>query len=227
MLKNIGLFCKRALQKRPVFCKETCIFKHPTHRSHPIACILGLSSPYSRETVTYFFFQEVPEVHTPPYLWSLEVNTPPYWGRHTAPTESLQSRLCNPFFFSGGSISQYTTLFVVPESQYITLLGTTHCPYGVPSVETLLPIFFLERNLDFTKSSYRMSFSSLRVEILLPVNTDNGYFPPPFQVSTPFNSTVFLRTDGGYPKCSKDAGVPSFTLATCRTLRAPFASAST
>ena len=37
MLKNIGLFCKRALQKRPVFCKETCIFKHPTHRSHPIA----------------------------------------------------------------------------------------------------------------------------------------------------------------------------------------------
>jgi len=37
MLKNIGLFCKRALQKRPVFCKETCIFKHPTHRSHPIS----------------------------------------------------------------------------------------------------------------------------------------------------------------------------------------------
>jgi len=37
MLKNIGLFCKRGLQKRPVFCKETCIFKHPTHRSHPIA----------------------------------------------------------------------------------------------------------------------------------------------------------------------------------------------
>jgi len=39
MLKNIGLFCKRALQKRPVFCKETCIFKHPTHRSHPILTI--------------------------------------------------------------------------------------------------------------------------------------------------------------------------------------------
>ena len=36
MLKNKDLFCKRALQKRPVFCKETCIFKHPTHRSHPI-----------------------------------------------------------------------------------------------------------------------------------------------------------------------------------------------
>ena len=37
MLKNICLFCKRALQKRLVFCKETCIFKHPTHRSHPIS----------------------------------------------------------------------------------------------------------------------------------------------------------------------------------------------
>ena len=36
MLKNIGLFCKGDLQKRPIFCKETCIFKHPTHRSHPI-----------------------------------------------------------------------------------------------------------------------------------------------------------------------------------------------
>jgi len=39
MLKNIGLFYKRALQKRPVFCKETCIFKHPTNRSHPIYCV--------------------------------------------------------------------------------------------------------------------------------------------------------------------------------------------
>ena len=37
MLKNIGLCCKRDLQKRPIFCKETYIFKHPTHRSHPIS----------------------------------------------------------------------------------------------------------------------------------------------------------------------------------------------
>jgi len=37
MLKNIGLFCKKDLQKRPIFCKETYIFKHPTHRSHPIS----------------------------------------------------------------------------------------------------------------------------------------------------------------------------------------------
>jgi len=37
MLKNIGLFCKRDLQKRPIFCKEIYIFKHPTNRSHPIS----------------------------------------------------------------------------------------------------------------------------------------------------------------------------------------------
>jgi len=40
MLKNIGLFCKRALQKRPIFCKETYIFKHPTNRSHPITIFM-------------------------------------------------------------------------------------------------------------------------------------------------------------------------------------------
>jgi len=33
MLKNTGFFCTRALQKRPVFCKETCSFKHPTSYS--------------------------------------------------------------------------------------------------------------------------------------------------------------------------------------------------
>jgi len=32
----IGLFCKRALQKRPIFSKETYNFKEPTTRSHPI-----------------------------------------------------------------------------------------------------------------------------------------------------------------------------------------------
>ena len=34
-LKIIGLFCKRAQQKRPVFSKETYTFKEP-HGSHPI-----------------------------------------------------------------------------------------------------------------------------------------------------------------------------------------------
>ena len=32
MLKNMGLFCKRAVQKRPIFCKETFIFQHSTNR---------------------------------------------------------------------------------------------------------------------------------------------------------------------------------------------------
>ena len=52
MLKNIGLFCKRALQKRPVFCKETCIFKHPTNRSHPICVCSCRSSSLPQSSVT-------------------------------------------------------------------------------------------------------------------------------------------------------------------------------
>jgi len=36
LLKSIGLFCKRALQKRPIFSKETYNLKEPTNRSHPI-----------------------------------------------------------------------------------------------------------------------------------------------------------------------------------------------
>ena len=37
LLKIIGLFCKRALQKRPIFCKETYNCKEPTSRTHPTA----------------------------------------------------------------------------------------------------------------------------------------------------------------------------------------------
>ena len=36
LLKNIGLFCERALLKRLYFAKETCHFKEPTNRSHPV-----------------------------------------------------------------------------------------------------------------------------------------------------------------------------------------------
>ena len=36
LLKNVGFFCKRALQKRSIFCKETYIVKDPTDRSHLI-----------------------------------------------------------------------------------------------------------------------------------------------------------------------------------------------
>jgi len=37
LLKIIGLFCKRTLQKRLYSAKETYNFKEPTYRSHPIA----------------------------------------------------------------------------------------------------------------------------------------------------------------------------------------------
>ena len=36
LLKTIGLFCKRALQKRRYSAKETYDFKEPTNRRHPI-----------------------------------------------------------------------------------------------------------------------------------------------------------------------------------------------
>jgi len=36
LLKITGLFCKRALLKRRHSAKETCNFKEPTNRSHPI-----------------------------------------------------------------------------------------------------------------------------------------------------------------------------------------------
>jgi len=39
--KMIGLFCKRALQKRRYSAKETCHFIDPTDRSHPI-CLASL-----------------------------------------------------------------------------------------------------------------------------------------------------------------------------------------
>jgi len=40
LLKMIGLFCKRALQKRQFSAKETYNFKEPTNRSHPISSSL-------------------------------------------------------------------------------------------------------------------------------------------------------------------------------------------
>ena len=36
LLKTIGLFCKRTLQKRLYSAQETNDFKEPTNRSHPI-----------------------------------------------------------------------------------------------------------------------------------------------------------------------------------------------
>ena len=82
MLKNIGLFCKRALQKRPVFCKETCIFKHPTHRSHPIpentcvsitstACVHKSCHVFCWRCVTRFLFFRGHYLYIHEYQWQV------------------------------------------------------------------------------------------------------------------------------------------------------------
>ena len=34
LLKIVSLFCKKALQKRHIFCKESYNFREPTNRSH-------------------------------------------------------------------------------------------------------------------------------------------------------------------------------------------------
>ena len=51
ILENTGLYCKRALQKRPILCKETYIFKHPTNRSHPIP--IYLENTYGTTVVSH------------------------------------------------------------------------------------------------------------------------------------------------------------------------------
>jgi len=43
LLKIVGLFCKRALQKRLHSAKESCKFEEPTNRSHPHAKYLQIS----------------------------------------------------------------------------------------------------------------------------------------------------------------------------------------
>jgi len=43
LLKSIGLFCKRALQKRLYFAKETYDFIQSTNRSHPIINTLHIN----------------------------------------------------------------------------------------------------------------------------------------------------------------------------------------
>jgi len=58
-LLKIGLFCKRDLQKRPIFSKETYTFKEPTNRSHPIGR-LGL----------FLWKRSLPlEMYTPLPIW--------------------------------------------------------------------------------------------------------------------------------------------------------------
>jgi len=52
LLKIIGLFCKRALQKRLYFAKETCDYKEPTTCSHPIGSH-DFATKISRSVINY------------------------------------------------------------------------------------------------------------------------------------------------------------------------------
>ena len=47
----IGLFCKRALQKRLYSAKETSHFKKPANRSHPIVVLMSFSSVVSSANI--------------------------------------------------------------------------------------------------------------------------------------------------------------------------------
>jgi len=53
LLKIIGLFCKRALQKRRYSAKETHNFKEPTNRSHPIT-VTCTTHPWKKPTQNSF-----------------------------------------------------------------------------------------------------------------------------------------------------------------------------
>ena len=42
--KNIGLFCKRALQKRPVFCKSTSVYTLTVYASYISVLCYGVAT---------------------------------------------------------------------------------------------------------------------------------------------------------------------------------------
>jgi len=64
LLKIIGLFCKRALWKRRYSAKETCNFKEPTNRSHPILCLIHmLDITHTKGTCAVVLFRIVTIIH--------------------------------------------------------------------------------------------------------------------------------------------------------------------
>jgi len=54
-IKIIGLFCKRALQKRRYSAKETYNFIDPTDRSHPIGNDYGVAKMHGYLKLLVFF----------------------------------------------------------------------------------------------------------------------------------------------------------------------------
>ena len=59
LLKIVGLFCKRALQKRPIFSKETCNFKEPTNLQSRVTTKIIISKCYTMllEDFSDIFFE--------------------------------------------------------------------------------------------------------------------------------------------------------------------------
>jgi len=63
ILEIIGLFRKRALQKRLYFAKETYNFKEPTNRSHPMCIsVCGVAEPFN--CTTYVSSWYIGRLHT-------------------------------------------------------------------------------------------------------------------------------------------------------------------
>jgi len=76
LLEITGLFCKRALQKRPIFSTETYNFKEPTTRSHPILRSIRLKTEldlfFSTTTVILRLLTRNTELDLS-LIWSLAV----------------------------------------------------------------------------------------------------------------------------------------------------------
>jgi len=71
LLKIIGLFCKRALEKRLYSAKETYSFKEPANRSHPISLLLSKIVMFWRIDVSFSSDKVFIYIHTHIYAHSL------------------------------------------------------------------------------------------------------------------------------------------------------------
>jgi len=133
MLKNIGLFCKRDLQKRPIFCKETYIFKHPTHRSHPISFmyrpyIIHISSIHYPYIISLFILIHAYTsiyIHIHPYT-SIYIHIHPYTSIHHPQIIHI-SFIHHPLNYR--SLLQKSPIKEMREHLYIIRTSSMHHPY--------------------------------------------------------------------------------------------------
>jgi len=72
LLKIIGLFCKRALQKRLYSAKETCNFKVPTNRSHPISIFDKVSMTHMSYEINESCPKKGDKVHIYPIYFQIQ-----------------------------------------------------------------------------------------------------------------------------------------------------------